>query len=134
MAVEMDPEKAEFKRLIDLMGWSQSEAARRLYKTPAAVNHLVNPDHPNKPTQTTLQLLKLIIASERPELFEAAFELKEGPPSKSDHPKLSAKEGGLIELFRQASPEEQEKIYAVIKAMLNRSGGGKQGKGKKSSS
>ena len=127
----MDPEKAEFKRLIDLMGWSQSEAARKLYKTPAAVNHLVNPDHPNKPTQTTLQLLKWIIASERPELFETAFELKEGPPSKNDPGRLNAKERGLIEMLRQAAPEEQEKIYAVIKAMLNR-GGGKQSKGKKS--
>jgi transcriptional regulator with XRE-family HTH domain len=114
----MDPEKAEFKRLIDLMGWSQSEAARRLYKTPAAVNHLVNPDHPNKPTETTLQLLKLIIASERPELFEAAFKLKEGPRLNDDQSKLNAKERGLIELFRQALPEEQEKIYAVIKAIV----------------
>lgn len=126
----MDPEKAEFKRLIDLMGWSQSEAARKLYKTPAAVNHLVNPDHPNKPSQTTLQLLKLIIASERPELFEAAFEIKGGPSTaKGEHFKLSQKERGLIEMLRQASPEEREKIYAVIKAMLNR--GGKPGKGKK---
>jgi len=128
----MDPEKAEFKRLIDLMGWSQSEAARKLYKTPAAVNHLVNPDHPNKPTQTTLQLLKLIIATERPELFETAFELKEGAPAKNEPGRLNAKERGLIEMLRQAPPEEQEKIYAVIKAMLNR-GGGKNSKGKKSS-
>ena len=75
----MDPEKAEFKRLIDLMEWSQSEAARRLRKTPSAINHLVNPDHPNTPTQTTLQLLKLIIASERPDLFEEAFASEEKP-------------------------------------------------------
>jgi hypothetical protein len=126
----MDPEKAEFKRLIDLMGWSQSEAARRLHKTPGAVNHLVNPEHPNKPTQTTLQLLKLIIASERPDLFEAAFELKESPPgSKPDQGRLSHRERGLIEMLRQAPPEEQERVYAVIKAMLNR-GGGKSSKGK----
>jgi|SRR5579862_5426461 len=128
----MDPEKAEFKRLIDLMGWSQSEAARRLHKTPAAVNHLVNPAHPNKPTQTTLQLLKLIIASERPDLFEAAFELKEGPSGlKPDHNKLSHKEKALIEMLRQAPPAEQERVYAVIRAMLNQ-GAEKQPKWRKS--
>jgi hypothetical protein len=131
IALEMDPEKAEFKRLIDLMGWSQSEAARRLHKTPAAVNHLVNPAHPNKPTQTTLQLLKLIIASERPELFETAFELKEGPAGpKPNHTKLSQKERALVEMLRRAPAEEQERVYAVIKAMLTRSGG-KSSKGKK---
>src|SRR5208282_5714266 len=120
----MDPEKAEFKRLIDLMGWSQSEAARRLHKTPGAVNHLVNPDHPNKPTQTTLQLLKLIIASERPDLFETAFELKEGQAGpKPDHSKLSSKERRLIEMLRRAPPAMQERVYAVIRAVLNRAGG-----------
>jgi hypothetical protein len=127
----MDPEKAEFKRLIDLMGWSQSEAARRLHKTPAAVNHLVNPAHPNKPTQTTLQLLKLIIASERPNLFEAAFQLREGPAGPApDHGRLNQKERGLIEMLRQAPAEERDRVYAVIRAMLNR-GGGKSAKGKK---
>jgi hypothetical protein len=30
----MHPAKAEFKRLIELMGWSQTEAGRRLRKTP----------------------------------------------------------------------------------------------------
>jgi len=129
--LKMDPEKAEFKRLIDLMGWTQSEAARRLRKTPSAINHLVNPDHPNRPTQTMLQLLKLIIASERPDLFEAAFELKEGQAGpKPDHGRLSQRERGLIEMLRRAPPEEQERVYAVIRAMLNR-GGVKYPKGKK---
>jgi hypothetical protein len=125
----MDPEKAEFKRLIDLMGWSQSEAARRLYKTPAAINHLVNPHHTNKPTQTMLQLLRIIISSERPDLFEAAF--KEGPAGpKPDHERLNQKERGLIEMLRRATPEERERVYAVIRAML-KGGGGKYAKRKK---
>jgi hypothetical protein len=32
--LKMHPAKAEFKRLIELMGWSQTEAGRRLRKTP----------------------------------------------------------------------------------------------------
>ncbi len=68
----MDALKAEFKRLIEIMEWSQTETARRLAKTPSAINHLVNPDHSNKPTQTTLRLLKLIIAQRAAQAFYGA--------------------------------------------------------------
>jgi plasmid maintenance system antidote protein VapI len=119
----MDPEKTEFKRLIDLMGWSQTEAARRLHKTPSAINHLVNPDHPNKPTQTMMQLLKLIIASERPDLINSqTFELKEaGPGAKQAITHLSPGERDVIEALRQLPISEQEKIYAIIEAFLRTS-------------
>jgi plasmid maintenance system antidote protein VapI len=115
----MDLLKAEFKRLIETMGWSQTEAAKRLAKTPSAINHLVNPDHPNKPTQTTLRLLKLTIARERPELFNArTFELKEAA-SKPGHAQLSAKERELFRRLRALPRDEQEKVYAVIRTMLD---------------
>jgi len=118
--VEMDPEKSEFKRLIEIMGWSQTEAARRLHKTPSAINHLVNPDHPNKPTETMMQLFKLIIASERPDLINAqTYELKEGPSgAKPEAPRLNPRERALIENLKQLPVAEQEKVYAVIEALL----------------
>jgi plasmid maintenance system antidote protein VapI len=116
----MDLEKTEFKRLIDLMGWSQTEAARRLHKTPSAINHLVNPDHPNKPTRTMMQLLKLIIASERPDLINAqTFELKEeATGAKPAITHLSPEERDMIEGLRQLPLSEQEKIYAITEAYL----------------
>src|SRR5580692_11707976 len=125
----MDPEKAEFKRLIELMGWSQTEAARRLRNSPSAINHLVNPDHPNKPTQTMMQLLKLIIASERPDLINPqTFELKEGPPAtKPEAAGLTLRELELIEKLKQLPPSEQDKVYAIIIALL-KSMSGKGGK------
>ena len=128
----MDPEKAEFKRLIELMGWSQTEAARRLRNTPSAINHLVNPDHPNKPTQTMMQLLKLIIASERPDLLNAqTYELKEtAQGAKPAVPQLSARERELIEGLKQLPPEEQERVYGVIEVLL-RSTARKGGKRRK---
>jgi hypothetical protein len=128
----MDPEKAEFKGLIEIMGWSQTEAARRLYKTPSAVNHLVNPDHPNKPSQTTLQLLKLIIASERPDLINArTFELKEGPAATLPGAvRLGDREREMIEGLRKLPPAEREKVYSVISALL-RPTGRKGGKARK---
>jgi hypothetical protein len=127
----MDPEKAEFKRLIELMGWSQSVAARRLRKTPSAINHLVNPDHPNKPTQTMMQLLKLIIASERPDLLNPqTYMLREEPPAaKPEIASLRLQERDLIERLRQFPPAEQERLYAMIIAML-KTMGGRGGKGK----
>src|ERR1700678_1587590 len=113
----MDAEKDEFRRVIELMGWSQSEAARRLRKTPSAVNHLLNPRHPNQPTQSTMHLLKLIVASERPDLFGSAFELKEtSGGAKRPSLTLTAKELGLIERIRDLTRQEQAKVYAGINA------------------
>ena len=65
----MDALKAEFKKLVEAMGWSQTETARHLAKSPSAINHLLNPDHPNRPSESTLRLLKMIIASERPDFL-----------------------------------------------------------------
>src|SRR5580700_9794526 len=128
----MDPEKTEFRRLIELMGWSQTEAARRLHNTPSAIDQVVNRDHPNQPTQTMMQLLKLIIASERPDLINAqTYELKEtAEGAKLPIAQLSARERELIEGLKQLPPAEQEKIYAVIEVMLRATGrkGGKRRK------
>ena len=116
----MDPEKTEFKRLIEMLGWSQSQAARRLRKTPSAINHLLNPNHPNKPTQTMMQLLKLIIASERPDLFNTqTYELREEPPRMKPYTaSLTPAEWDLIERLRQFPREDQERLYSIIMAML----------------
>jgi plasmid maintenance system antidote protein VapI len=128
----MDPEKTEFKRLIELMGWSQTEAARRLHKTPSAINHLLNPDHPNKPTQTMMQLLKLIIASERPELINPqTYELRETRyGAKPEAAGLSPREREFMDKLKQLPPAEQEMVYAVMITLLKRIGveGGKTGK------
>ena len=120
----MDLEKAEFKRLIELMGWSQTEAARRLCHTPSAINHLVNPDHPNKPTRTMMQLLKLIMARERPDLINPeTFELKEVPPgTKPESARLSAHEGELVEKLRLLPPAERAMVDAVIITLFKRQG------------
>jgi plasmid maintenance system antidote protein VapI len=127
----MDALKSEFKRLIEIMAWSQTEAAKRLGKTPSAINHLVNPDHSNKPTETTIRLLKLIIARERPELFNArTFELKES--AKMDYSQLNPKERELMRGLRSLSQAEQEKIYAVIATLLKNAQKAKSPKPKKS--
>jgi hypothetical protein len=62
----MDEVKAEFQRLVKVMGWTEAEAARKLGKAPSSINHLMNPNHPNKPTEATIRLLKLIVDRERP--------------------------------------------------------------------
>jgi hypothetical protein len=114
---------------MDLMGWSQTEAALRLRRTPSAINRLINPDHPNKPTQTTLALLKLIMARESPDLVDTqTCELKEAPIGAKSHAmQLSPKEREMIQSMRHLPPGEREKVYAVIKALLRATGrkGGK---------
>jgi plasmid maintenance system antidote protein VapI len=129
----MDVLKAEFRRLIEIMGWTQSEAARMLGKSPAAINHLVNPAHPNKPSETTLRLFKLLIASERPELFNArTFELKEASRGVAVA-SLNAKERELIRRLRLLPRYDREKVYAVISTLLDPApkGAGRGGKNKK---
>ena len=116
--------KAEFKRLIAIMGWSQTEAARRLCKTPSAINHLVNPDHLNKPDQTTMALLKLIIARERTALIDGQnCKLNEAlTGARPNAARLSPREREMIDSMRQLPPGEREKAYAVIEALLRASG------------
>ncbi|HEV7927701.1 MAG TPA: helix-turn-helix transcriptional regulator [Verrucomicrobiae bacterium] len=128
----MDPTKVEFKRLVELMGWSQTMAARRLHKTPSAINHLINPDHPNKPSPTTMQLLKVIIAGERPDLINPqTFQLQEAPAGAKPHAgRLSPRERKLIEALQKLPPAQQEKVYAIIDVLLEAIGR-KGGKAKK---
>lgn len=71
----MDPKKQEFKRLLDLSGWTQAEAARKLELTRGGVNGLVTGK--SVPSQATLKLFRLILESERPEaLHETAPEYR----------------------------------------------------------
>jgi transcriptional regulator with XRE-family HTH domain len=113
----MDASKEEFKRLLELSGWSQTEAAEKLGKTPGAINHLLNPDHPNKPQETALRLMKLLIARERGGLRDernAGSKVVVGGAAP-----LTAQERRLIDRLRALSQEERDKIYAVIETMLD---------------
>jgi hypothetical protein len=116
----MHPDKQEFKRLVELMGWSKSETARRLHKTPSAINHLLNPDHPNKPTGTMIELFRLIIARERPRLIDGhGVELVDaGTGDKFNVAKLSLTEREIIEGLKKLSVADQEAVHAVVKTLL----------------
>jgi transcriptional regulator with XRE-family HTH domain len=121
----MDPLKEEFARLVAIMGWNQSETARQLHMSAAAVSNLMNPHHSNRPRPTTLQLLKLIVSGEHPEAIEPKhFKLK-GKPGygtsisvREDY--LDARERKLITDIRRLSDNEQETIYRVVYAMIFR--------------
>jgi transcriptional regulator with XRE-family HTH domain len=119
----MDPLKEEFARLVAIMGWNQSETARQLHMSAAAVSNLMNPGHSNRPRPTTLQLLKLIVSQEHPEAIEPRhFKLKGRPGSgtslsvREDY--LDARERKLITDIRRLKEHEQETIYRVVYAMI----------------
>jgi hypothetical protein len=121
----MDPLKEEFARLAAIMGWNQSETARQLHMSAAAVSNLMNPNHSNRPRPTTLQLLKLIVSSEHPDAIEPRhFKLKGKPAPGSSlavrEDYLSARERKLITDIRRLNEHEQETIYRVVYAMIFR--------------
>ena len=95
-----------------------------LHKTPSAINHLVNPYHPNKPAKGTLLLLKLLMARERPNLVKGrTCELNKAPrEAKPNATRLSPRERKMIEDLRQLSSGEREKVHAVMKALLRATG------------
>jgi hypothetical protein len=76
-----------------------------------------------------MQFLKIIIASERPDLINAHMvELEEG--SAATEPEtvhLSSKEREIVEGMRRLPSGERQKVYTVMKALL-RLGGRKGGK------
>ncbi len=112
--------KAEFNRLFKIAGWSQTDAAKRLGKTPGAINHLLNPHHPNKPTQTTLRLLKMIITRERLDLVNTRIVESQGVVNNApaSNAQFSVKERDLIRQLRKLSGKEQGKVYAIIRTVL----------------
>lgn len=119
----MDPLKEEFARLVAIMGWNQSETARQLHMSAAAVSNLMNPSHSNRPRPTTLQLLKLIVSGEHPEAIEPKhFKLKGKPGSgtslsvREDY--LDARERKLITDIRRLDEHDQETIFRVAYAMI----------------
>jgi hypothetical protein len=63
---ETEQLRAEFLALKASTGWSQSEIARRLFKTPAYVNMIVN--QRARVERSLVELFKLTIRAERPEL------------------------------------------------------------------
>ena len=121
----MDPLKEEFARLVAIMGWNQSETARQLHMSAAAVSNLMNPHHSNRPRPTTLQLLKLIVSGEHPDAIEPRhFKLKGKPGTgtslsvREDY--LDAKERKLVTDIRRLSEHDQETVYRVAYAMIFR--------------
>src|SRR5271156_614023 len=121
----MDPLKEEFARLVAIMGWNQSETARQLHMSAAAVSNLMNPHHSNRPRPTTLQLLKLIVSAEHPEEIEPRhFKLKVNPGAGTTlwvlEYYLDARERKLITDVRRLTEAEQETISRVVYAMIFR--------------
>ncbi|MGD0813388.1 MAG: hypothetical protein ABSA83_07270 [Verrucomicrobiota bacterium] len=121
----MDPLKEEFARLVAIMGWNQSETARQLHMSAAAVSNLMNPNHSNRPRPTTLQLLKMIVGGEHPEAIEPRhFKIKGKPGTRTDltvrEDYLDARERKLITDIRRLTDNEQETIYRVVYAMIFR--------------
>ncbi|HEY3852908.1 MAG TPA: helix-turn-helix transcriptional regulator [Verrucomicrobiae bacterium] len=128
----MDATKEEFKRLLEISGWSQTEAAHRLGNTPGAINHWLNPDHPNKPLETTLKLMKLLLARERggnPNARNAGS--KAAATRGGAQATLTARERRLIDGLRTLPRKEQERIYAVVDTMIATATKLRPAKGKK---
>ena len=97
----MDARKAEFDKLVKIMGWSQTVAAQKLGKTPSAINHLLNPHHPNRPTIATMILLRKHMADQD-----------------SDCRPDFRGERELIRHLRMLPPKRKEKVFPIIQAIL----------------
>ena len=54
-----DPRNLEFARLLSISGWNQSEAARQLDLTPAAISRYLGGQ--TRPSTTVLQLFQLLL-------------------------------------------------------------------------
>jgi plasmid maintenance system antidote protein VapI len=110
----LDPLKQEFLDLMKVIGWTQAEAARQLAMTSGAVNQLVNPNSPVRPSQTTLRLFKLIVASQRPETMNVkTLELKADPGAA-----LSLPERRLIEALRKIPNNDLPRAYHVLHGVI----------------
>lgn len=116
----MEAENKEFMALLDASGWSQAEAARRLYLAPSNITQYKKND--NRPSRQVLELFKVILASEKPEAL-GAMVLREGE-TKVDETALwrrraKAAEGELADLktsLRKLIEKPSSKIGAAADA------------------
>jgi transcriptional regulator with XRE-family HTH domain len=110
----VDPLKKEFVDLLKAVGWTQAEAARQLCMTSGAVNQIVNPNSPVRPSPTTLRLFKLMVAAARPEAINPqTLELKQGT-----EPALNDPERRLVESLRAIPAADLPLLYAVLRSVI----------------
>ncbi len=107
----MHPANREFLGLMKAAGWSQAETARKLALTRGGVNGIVKGR--TKPSQGTLKLFKLILASEQPEAVSASdlqFKERSSP--------VESWAEDLIDNLRELSEEDREKMLSAFQYML----------------
>jgi len=104
----MERENQEFFALLEAIGWSPAEAARRLFISPSNISQYKKGE--SRPSPTTMGLLKLILATEKPGSLTAALELSESA--------LSKWEREVIEDLRWLHVDDRERVLNTIKAMI----------------
>ena len=102
----MNQENLEFIALFKASGWSQPEAAKRLWKNRATINRYLNGKI--VPEKTVLALMKSILSEEHPEKLTA---LKE--TSRSDW------EDKLLRDLRPLHKDDRERVLKTIQAMIH---------------
>jgi transcriptional regulator with XRE-family HTH domain len=113
---ELSPQAKEFVRLMKLMGWSQSETARQIYRTPAYVNQICNGS--TEPTESLMRLMKLTIASLRPDLeMEVGLQFVGGRKSSAMAVRDQPRAEWLDEIERELSGLSEEDRKAVVEGL-----------------
>lgn len=116
---ELSREAREFVELLTASGWSQSEAARRLFITAPHVNQIVNGSA--QPSRPLIQLFKLTIMGEKPELITAVHKLsneaKREITLKEEFRHPSWEDDVLREL-RPLGPEDRAKVIDALRAVI----------------
>jgi predicted transcriptional regulator len=106
-----DPRNLEFARLLSISGWNQSEAARQLDLTPAAISRYLGGQ--TRPSTTVLQLFQLLLGDTK------------GVRKDLVQPEESGIEGGRrmteeeATLLRELGALDNERRTAVLKALCD---------------
>ncbi len=104
----MQTKAQQFARLIAAAGWSQAEVARRLQITAGAVSQICSGK--TQPRASTLNLLKLLLAREKPE----ALALQE----RAGMDELEAWESDLLEELRKLPEAQRRFLVQMVKQMV----------------
>ncbi len=104
-----DPLNREFARLLKASGWTQSEAARQLNLSPAAVSRYLSLE--TRPSTTVIQLFKLLINDRAPVAPPPA-------PSPIVERTLTPEELDLIQDLRGLDTDASRRVISGIRAIL----------------
>ena len=110
---ELTKEAREFTDLVKATGWSQSEVARKLFITPPHVSQILGGTA--QPSRALIQLLKLTIMGDRPDVLQPSGAPKEAAQLREAYTPWADQ---VLRQLKALNEEDRERVLIGLNSFL----------------